>query len=301
MATINSLLSLCRSQLGDIVKLSKERRIQEELIEAALFSGIQVHNRFLTWSTLPPEEEQLILILAKSRICRDKAAEYALDPKLQAGSGYSREKVTNASVLSQMAREYMEEYEDLKRRISAQVDGDIVVGTLTRESRTRKQIVPSILAAPPQKPVIESAKYVYDPDSRSGGVSIRWHRISDQYIAYIRLYLSQSPNPSLSDEIIRTFYDLAFWSIPPLIPVQPVYPQIPQQAATVQHTVLPTGRWYLRAVSFNWNGVSTEGDPVALDVVNSRKLKCDSYAVMDDSPITSTSTTSTTTTTTTTP
>lgn len=290
---------MLRSQTGDLAALSNERKFSNEVLEAALFNGIQAHNRSLTWGTLPLEQEQMVLILAKARLCRDKAMEYSLEAKLNVGSSMGRDKTSNGYALMQMASMYQEEYEYLKEKLESSPDGDIHFGTLVRESRTRRMVVPSLLATPPAAPVLHSVQYRYDPDLMQGKIRYAWERITDPHIAFVRVYLSRTPSYELGDAI-KTIYDLAYHAPPPSTPMSAGTPQLPQVFYEQEYTILPTGYWYLILAAFNWNALFSLSAAHGFAVVNSRSLRADLFAVGPAEPLTTTTTTTSTTTTTTT-
>ena len=283
MATIAGLREHLRQDLGDVVVLTKEKRFQNEQLEYALFQGLQRHNRAYTWASLPLEEEQLVLLLAKAKIATDKALEYSLDPKMQSGQNLNRAKIENADALLRVAQRLEDQYRAHRDQLFASINesGDITVGTLVRTSWVTKTKIPAQLATVPTKPVITYAEYFYDQDPfHQGRVRIFWNRIIDSDIAYVRVFLSQKPQIELSDTVIRTFYDIfSSPSMPPTtVPIYP-YPPFPQQTGDIAYTINPTGRWYLMLCAFNWNMLYTRGDVYPLDVSNYVEFSADSYVL----------------------
>lgn len=283
MATISVLRETLRQDLGDLVALNREKRFENEQLESALFQGLQRHNRSLTWSTLPREEEQLILLLAKAKLAYDKALEYSLDPKMQSGQNLGRAKVDNADALMRVGARFEELYDDHRNQIFASTSesGDVLVGTLIRTSWFTKTKIPAQLATNPTKPVITYAEYQYDQEPvKQGRIRLFWNRLTDADIAYVRVYLSRKPVVELSDTVVKTFYDIfSSPSMPPTtLPIYP-YPPFPQQTGDIVQTITPTGRWYLMMVAFNWNMLYTVGDVYALDVANYIDVTADSYVV----------------------
>lgn len=299
MATISGLRELLRSQTGDIARLSKEQRFVNEVLESALFNGLQAHSRSDTWATLPPEQEQLVLCLAKARLCRDKAMEYIMDTRLTVGSSFARDKTVNGQALIQMADVFQEEYEFLKGKLETALDGDITFGVLTRTSRTLHLTTPTLAASPPPVPVIHAVQYFYDADARRGRLRISWGRMLDPMIAFVRVYLSQSPQWE-NGEVIRTIYDLGQPVVPPAMPLAAGAPQLPQTVYEQEHTVLPTGPWFLLLAAYNWNSLYSVSAPFGFTALNYREVRADGYSVEPSSPLTTTTTTTSTTSTTTT-
>lgn len=272
MATLASLRGTLRSQLGDIAKLSKERRFENEYLEGALFDGMWQHSKGTSWDKLHGGEEQLVLLLAKSRIAKDKSLEYALDPKLQAGSGFSREKLSNASMLAQLASDYRQEYEDVRRTLFADPDSDITVTELVRKVPYTRALSPMQAAKPPVKPRIHSVNYKYDSYTGAGTILLEWDANADSNTAFIRIYAGSSPDLYTGEPaIIRTVYD--FWG--DMGAYSPN--RIAQKELHINKTLLPTGVYYVIATSHNWNMLVAESDPATLVVTPYLSLMLDAF------------------------
>lgn len=304
MSSIAALRETLRPQLGDIARLSVDRRFQNEHLESALFDALQQHNRTFTWKTLPSEEEQLVLLLAKSRLAKDKALEYALDPKMTAGPNLSRDKSQSASLLIELSQSYRDEYREAKVLIFAQPDSDITVGTLLRRSRTTGTHVPAQSAVPPNKPFLSEAHYRFDSVARKGFLDFDWRRPTDGNLAFVRVYVSNTPQVNFDSQMVRTIYDLYSdpirYAQPPAPQPQPQVPQIPQVKFDIEKVLLPTGRWYMALVAFTWNMLYTWSEAVPFSVANYAEFEADLFTTDDMTPLTSTTTTTSTSTTTTT-
>lgn len=301
MATLSSLREVMRTQLGDIAKFAKERDFQNEDLNRFLFEAIRAHDHSLTWETLPPEQEVLVVMLAKSRLCLDSATKFSLDPKLSVGGNLSREKLSNAQNLMQLAAQYREEYDWWQTKIDSG-DGDFIVTELTRESRTVHAIVPTQLATRPPAATLFSPSYRYSASTRMGFVRFSWKCPLSGNIAYLRVYLSRSSTPSSDDTVLRTIYDLTGdplnYAFPPAPAAVPSAPQLAGNDFEIQYTISPTGCWYLAICVFNWNGLFTWSPAVKLDVFCYAVLSTDVFTIPDSTETTSTTTTTTTTTTT---
>jgi hypothetical protein len=265
VSTLSGLREALRSEVGDLASLSKERRFQNEQLNAALFSAIQRHNRALTWGTLPPEEEQLVLLLAKARLATDKALEYSLDPKITSGQSLSRGKVENADMLLRIARRLEEDYRDHRAMLfsSYSDSGDIVIGTLVREDRFIGAKVPLALAAPPKRPTLRVAEYLHNPATGSGMLRVVWDHPSEDDLAYVRLHVSDSPVFDYTAPAISTFYDMSF----------------PQLRGEILYSFPRTGIWYLQLDAYNWNLLHTLSEVYSFSVENYVDLTADVYVV----------------------
>jgi hypothetical protein len=293
MNPISVLREQLRLDTQDMSRLVNQRMFQNEQLESALFQGLQQHNRLLTWNTLPLEEEQLILLLSKARLAADKALAYALDPKLQAGTGFSREKTQNAQLLQQLSQGYYEEYDRQRSRVESadSESGDIFMGTLVRRSLTTHQKVPTQSVRPPRQPSLLSAQYLFNAQTGAGAIAVNWYRPQDGDLAYLRIYISQSPNIQLNDLILRTIYDLygdvTSLAVAPYPIITPNIPRISQQNYVIglpsmnvsQPSLIPTGTWYLAIAAFNWNMLYSFSPSIPMLVENYIEIACDSYAV----------------------
>jgi hypothetical protein len=291
-----------RGQLGDISRLTGERRFDNALLNEALFEALRQHNKSYTWATVPVEEEQLILLLAKVRIARDKALEYALDRKVSVGANFTSDPTNNAQILITAANELRDEYDYQRDRIAAQdnVSGDIVIGNLVRDSRLIHAKVPVQIAPPPPKPKLLSVSYLYypnalvNPPADTGGFQniavpfgrlvLDWARMDTGDLAYLRFYASQNPRAPLETwQVIRTIYDyysdtLAFERVSgPWISTGEA--QMAKNELWMEYTLLPTGTWYFILAAVNWNMLAAMSDPVSLKVENFIDLLADTMVL----------------------
>jgi hypothetical protein len=276
MATLSVLREHLRGDLADIVRIAGERRFENEYLERCVFEGLQQHDRFYTWASLPPAEEQLVLLLAKAKVAYDFALNYALDPKMNVGQAI-RDKSSNAQVLLTIAKALREEYEAELSLISADPDeGEILVGTLLRTDHGTRQVVPAQGAIRPQKPVITFAEYLYDP-VYGGTVHWRWNRLGEVDVAFMQVIIGKtSPVNVHNGTIIRTLYDV--WDDPYSIPT---VPSMNQQEGFVSYTILPTGRWYMALAVHNWNRLHSLSETFPLDVENYLEIPASTYVMVE--------------------
>jgi hypothetical protein len=298
VATISALRETLRGQLGDVSRLAVEKRYENAFLNEALFEGLRQHNKSLTWSTVPVEEEQLILLLAKSRIARDKALEYSLDTRVSVSSNFSSDKTGNASMLLQVANDLQDEYERQRDRLCAQdsVSGDIVIGNLIRDSRLIHAKVPVQIAPSPPKPRLLGVSYLYYPNAQvnvpsgaggfqilktpTGRLVLSWARVESGDLAYLRFYASQNPRAPLETwTVVRTIYDyysdtLAFERVSgPWISTGEA--QMAKQELWTEYTLLPTGTWHFRLAAVNWNMLAAMSDVVSIRIENAIDLTAD--------------------------
>jgi len=304
VATLSALRETLRSQLGDVSKLTGERRYDNNLLNQALFEAMRQHDKQWRWSTLPESQEQLILLLAKIRIARDKSLEYALEVRTSTGGNFSADRGSNASILLQVAQELQEEYQWQRARIDAQenASGDIYVSNLVRDSRLIHAKVPVQIAPPPPKPRLLNVRYIYYANpmvyipSDAGGAQplptpigrlvIDWERMESADLAYMRFYASQNPRAPLETwQVIRTIYDyysdtLAFERVSgPWISTGEA--QMAKQEVWVEYTLTPTGTWYFVLANVNWNMLATLSDRFVLQIENSIDLLADTMILGD--------------------
>jgi hypothetical protein len=284
--------------MGDVARLSHEKRFDTDVLNEALFEALRQHNKNLRWANIPEEQEQLILLLAKARIARDKALEYALDVRVQTGAQFSQEKTNQAQILTLIANDLHDEYEYQKTRIEAQdsVSGDIYVGNLVRDSRLIHAKVPVQLAPPPPKPKLAGVRYIYYANpmvnipSDTGGmqplqtpcgrIAFSWERLESGDLAYLRFYASQNPRSPLETwQVVRTIYDyysdtLAFERVSgPWISTGEA--QMSRQEVWVDFNLVPTGTWYFILAAVNWNMLATMSDRLQLQISNYCDLQVD--------------------------
>lgn len=310
MASIASLRETLRPQIGDVARLVKDRRFQNENLEQALFDALQQHNRTFRWQTLPQEEEQLVLLLAKSRLAKDMSLTYALDPKMTAGPNLSRDKTQAAGLLLELSSSYRDEYLAAKALLFAPPDSDVTMGTLVRRSRTTGTHVPAQSTTPPNKPFVSEARYEYNsrprsvftPSGPAGFIHFKWRRPTDGDLSFVRVYVSHTPHVGFDSLRVRTIYDLYSdpirYAQPPAPQPQPSVPQLNQVDFSVEKTLLPTGEWYIALVSFTWNMLFAWSEPISFEVANSIGFSADMYGYDDMTALTSTTTTTSTSTTT---
>jgi hypothetical protein len=301
MATISALRETLRSQLGDISRITSEKRFDNQYLNEALFEAIQTHDSNLTWSTLPQPENQLILLLAKLRIARDKALEYSLDTRVQVGSQFSGDKTGNAGLLLQVATALEDEYEYQRGKIDGQESGtgDVIVSNLIRDSRTIHAKVPTQLALRPPKPSLSGVKYLYYANSSVfppsdtklqpypvpfGRITFSWDRLDSGDLAYLRFYASMNPRAPLESwTVVRTIYDyyadtLAFERLSgPWISTGEA--QMPKNELWVEWNLIPTGTWYFILAAVNWNMLASMSDIFTLTVENSLDLAADTVII----------------------
>jgi hypothetical protein len=296
VATISALRETLRSQLGDLARLAGKKRFDNSKLNDALFEGLRQHNKHYKWQDIPESEEQLILLLAKVRLARDKALEYALDARVTTGGGMTTDRNTNAQQLSALANDLRDEYEYQAAKILSQdnVSGDIIIGNLVRDSRLIHAKVPVQLAPPPPKPKLSAVQYRYyanrfvNPPSDQefqqaapfGRIVFAWERITPGDLAYLRFYGCQNPRAPLESwQTIRTIYDyysdtLAFERVSgPWISTGEA--QMAKQELWHDITLLPTGVWYFALAAVNWNMLATLSEIVQLQVENRIDLLAD--------------------------
>jgi hypothetical protein len=301
MATISALRETLRSQLGDISRITSEKRFDNQYLNEALFEALQENDASLTWQTLPPSENQLVLILAKMRIARDKALEYALDTRVQVGSQFSGDKTGNSGMLLQIANDLQDEYDYQRGKIDGQESGtgDVIVSNLIRDSRIIHAKVPTQLAQRPPKPILSNVQYLYYANSSVfppsdtktqpfacpfGRLTFQWDRIDPGDLAYLRFYANMNPRAPLESwTVVRTIYDyyadtLAFERVSgPWISTGEA--QMPKNELWVEWNLIPTGTWYFILAAVNWNMLATMSDITTLTIENYLDLAADTVII----------------------
>jgi hypothetical protein len=301
MATISALRETLRSQLGDVSRITSEKRFDNQYLNEALFEAIQEHDSTLTWATLPQNQSQLVLILAKIRVSRDKALEYSLDTRVQVGSQFSGDKTAQAGLLLQVASSLQDEYDYQRGKIDGQESGtgDVIVSNLIRDSRLIHAKVPTQLAQRPPKPILMNVKYLYYANSSVyppsdtglqpypcpfGRISFQWDRIDPGDLAYLRFYANTNPRAPLENwQVVRTIYDyyadtLAFERVSgPWISTGEA--QMPKNELWVEWNLVPTGTWYFLLAAVNWNMLATLSDQTSITVENYVDLAADTVII----------------------
>jgi hypothetical protein len=301
VATISSLRETLRSQLGDISRITAEKRFDNQYLNEALFEAVRQLDYSLTWTTLPIPKEQLVLLLAKARIARDKALEYALDVRVQVGSQFSGDKTGNASLLLQIGQGLQDEYEYQLSKVDGQASdtGDVFVSNMLRDSRLIHAKVPTQLALRPPKPILSNVQYLYYanpsvfPPSDTGvqiipapfgRLTFQWERLDSGDLAYLRFYASMNPRPPLESwTVVRTIYDyyadtLAFERVSgPWISTGEA--QMPRNELWVEWNLIPTGTWFFVLAAVNWNMLASLSDQSSLVIQNYIDLTADTVVI----------------------
>jgi hypothetical protein len=274
MATISDLRGKLRGAIDDIQKLDVTARLTNEFLNEKLFNSLQLHNEKYTWQTLPVDEEQLVLLLAKSQLASDLALRYAISTRVTVSPSV-RSTIENSSELRQISQDLREEYRWTRNMISSQSSsGDVVEGIMVRHSPTTRSRVPQQGAVKPAKMRLGGATYQFNPLLGTGRVYWTWTQPRDYDLAFIRLAVSRRSPVTYEDTIIHTLYDVY---IDPLA-IPPV-PPISEEEGYVDYTFLPTGRWYLAMIPVNWNRLWSVSDACPLDVENYISCRADAAVV----------------------
>jgi hypothetical protein len=113
------------AELTQLAQIESSENFDETVLEGYIQSALAQHNKALTITSLPIEQEEPVLTLAWIKVCLVRAAKAAKDSSLGGASGYSKDANSPYQKNMDMAKQLWGRYQELCTNL--QIDKDSVV------------------------------------------------------------------------------------------------------------------------------------------------------------------------------
>lgn len=193
MALLDDLITQLRQDIGDT---GDPQEYSDEDLARELSRALRLHTDRYSWATLPPVEGERVGILAWYFITMQqatKASKSALQYRtMDENSEVAIQMEEQAKNLLALADRLRREYQTEEVPLDELGTGDIVVGTLTRESRYQRSQVPYVGNLEPRPVTVYPVNEDSDEDFLPTSVTVRWSRPRDTDILFFRVLYRQS-------------------------------------------------------------------------------------------------------------
>ena len=217
-----AILSDLAAELQSLARIEGSEAITGDDVNNALVLALRTHDKFLSFETLPVEEEEPVVTLAWVKICLIRASHFSKQASVSGAAGFGKDAQGPYSKQIALSKSLMERYTDLCNRLRLDKQR-IIMGTIFRRDDMYDAMTPLLESVDAPRMLLS---FQGTPQVTDTSVVLQWRidKVTDYYQLYVYMYATDS------DTIYQS------WNWLPTITVPQINPSATQLSIIMDYT-----------------------------------------------------------------